>query len=89
MNNYALTIVFKPDTEEKARKEFLDSVKKRVVKVEKEENWGIRDLAYSIKHHTKGYYVHMLFNAEPSSIQELDKSLKLEEDIIRHLLIRV
>lgn len=89
MNNYALTLVFKNDLNEKDRKELLDSVTKRFGKLEKEELWGSRDLAYPIKHATKGFYAHYLFSAEPNTISPLDKAIKVEEDIIRYLLVRV
>lgn len=89
MNSYALTLVLKPDLEEKAREELLVSVKKHFGKVEKEEVWGARDLAYPIKHQTKGFYAHYLFEAEPDKIAPLDKVLKIDEDIIRYLMVRV
>lgn len=88
-NNYVLTVVLRPDLEEKARKEVLGSVIKKFNKLEKEELWGARDLAYPIKHHKKGWYAHFEFNAEPGQIAPLDKALKLEEDIIRYLLVRI
>lgn len=89
MNNYALTLVLKPDLDEKVRKELLNSVAKKFGKIEKEEMWGARDLAYPIKHQTKGYYAHYLFSAEPELVKPLDKALKIEEDIIRYLIVRV
>lgn len=89
MNSYALTLVLKNDLEEKARKELLDSVTKKLEKVEKEELWGLRDLSYPIKHQSKGYYAHYLFSSEPDKIKSLDKTLKMEEDIIRYLLVRI
>lgn len=88
-NNYALTIVVKPDLEEKARKELLSLVAKKMGKIEKEEEWGMKDLAYAIKHNRKGHYTHYLFSTEPKDIAPLDKTLKLEEDILRYLLIRI
>lgn len=89
MNQYALTIVLKNDLDEKARKELLDSMTKRMGKVEKEDLWGSRDLSYQIKHNSKGFYAHYLFSSEPQSISPLDKALKVEEDILRYLLVRV
>lgn len=89
MNKYALTLVLKTDLEEKARKELLDSVTKKFEKVEKEELWGSRDLAYPLKHQTKGWYAHYLFTADPKVASQLDKVLKIEEDILRYLLVRV
>lgn len=89
MNKYALTLVLKPDLEEKDRKGVLDSVTKKMEKMGKEDLWGIRELVYPIKRQTKGFYVHYEFEAEPDKITPLDKALKLDEDIIRYLLVRL
>lgn len=88
MNNYQLTLVIKNDLAEKERKELLDSISKKITKVEKEDLWGVRDLIYPIKHATKGYYAHFEFSDEPKNIPSLDKMIKLNEDIIRYLLIK-
>lgn len=89
MNKYALTLITKPELEEKARKELLDSVTKKMGDSVKEELWGIRDLSYPIQKLTKGYYAHYFFEIEPKMIDPLDKFIKLEEDIIRHLIVRM
>jgi small subunit ribosomal protein S6 len=89
MNKYALTLILKPDMEEKARKELLDSVTKKMGENVKEELWGVRDLSYPIQKQTKGYYGHYFFETEPSAIAPLDKSLKMNEDILRYLIVRV
>ena len=93
MNSYYLTLVLKADLEEKERKTLLDGVVKKLVgslgKVEKEDLWGARDLAYPIKKQTKGFYAHYQIQADPKNVKGLDKTLKLEEDILRYLLIRV
>ena len=92
MNSYLLTLVLKGDLEEKDRKELLDEVEKKW-KVEggkwKVDLWGGRDLAYPIKKQTKGYYVHLEFETHPNVIKDLDKSLTVEENILRFLLVRV
>ncbi len=89
MNQYALTLVLKNDLDEKARKELLESVTKRMGKVEKEDLWGSRDLSYKIQHQTKGYYAHYLFSSDPQAVSPLDKALKVDENILRYLLVRV
>lgn len=93
MNSYLLTLVLKPDLEEKLRKEMLEAMKKKMLgeggKVGKEDLWGAKDLAYPIKKQTKGYFVHFEFETDPKVAKDLDKSLKVEEDIIRYLLVRV
>ncbi|MBI2018566.1 30S ribosomal protein S6 [Candidatus Daviesbacteria bacterium] len=93
MNNYYLTLVLKPDLEEKERKTLLDGVIKKLVgsegKMDKEDLWGARDLAYPIKRQTKGFYAHFEIQTDPKNAKGLDKTLKLEEDILRYLLVRI
>jgi len=92
MNNYYLTLVLKPDLEEKARKELLDDVEKKL-QVEKgkikTDLWGAKDLAYPIKKQTKGYYAHFTFETDPAVAKGLDGALKVEDDILRYLLVRI
>ncbi len=89
MNSYLLTLVLKADLDEKARKELLELVKKKMSKVSKEDSWGSKDLAYPIKKQAKGFYVHFEFEGDPKVIKDLDKTLKVEDNILRFLLIRV
>lgn len=88
-NKYALTLVLKPDLEEKERKELLDSITKKFGKLEKEDLWGVRDLSYPIKHQNKGFYAHYEFEGEPNSVSPIDKGLKIDENILRYLLVRI
>jgi small subunit ribosomal protein S6 len=74
--------------EEKARVELLEGVKKDFDKLTKEDLWGSRDLAYPIQHMDSAYYAHFEFESDPSKISSLDKKLKLDEDVIRYLLVR-
>jgi len=93
MNNYYLTLVLKADLEDSERKTLLDAMVKKLTgeegKVEKEDFWGNKDLAYPIKQQTKGYIAHFEVSADPKNAKSLDKALKVEEDILRYLLIRV
>jgi len=92
MNSYYLTLVLKPEMDEKERNTLLDSMVKKLVgeegKTVKEDLWGVRDLAYPIKKQTKGFYAHFELEVEPKNAKGLDKSLKLEEDVLRYLLVR-
>ncbi len=89
MNNYRLTILVKNDLEEKDRKALLDDAVKSFGKLSKEDMWGTRTLMYPIMHKNQAFYAHYEFESEPSSIAPLDKKLKLNEDILRYLLLRV
>lgn len=92
MNTYYLTLVLDPNIEEVGRKAVLDPVLKKAVgdqgKVIKEDLWGVRDLSYPIKGKTKGYYAHFEFETAPEVAKGLDRVLKVEEDILRYLLVR-
>lgn len=88
MNQYILTLILKPDLDDKARDGVLSSVKEKFGKVIREDLWGNRDLVYPVRKNRKGYYAHFEFESDPSTILNLDKSLKLDEDVIRYLLIK-
>ncbi len=92
MNSYYLTLVLNSGLEEKERKTLLDSMVKKLVgeegKVEKEDLWGEKALAYPLKKQTKGYFAHFEIQADPKNAKGLDKTLRVEEDILRYLLVR-
>jgi small subunit ribosomal protein S6 len=58
-------------------------------KVEKQEYWGLRTLAYRIKKNRKGHYVLLNLNAPANAIVELERQLKINEDVLRFLTVRV
>ena len=51
--------------------------------------WGRRNLAYAIRKLTEGIYVVINFQLDPSGTRELDRNLRLDEQIIRYLAIRL
>jgi small subunit ribosomal protein S6 len=57
--------------------------------VDKREYWGLRSLAYRIKKNRKGHYMLLGLNAKPASVNEVERQLRLNEDILRFLTIRV
>lgn len=93
MNSYYLTLVLKAELEEKERKALLDSMVKKMLgedgKVTKEDLWGNKDLAYPIKRQTKGYVAHFEITTDPKNAKTIDKELRVEENILRYLLVRV
>lgn len=51
------------------------------------EDWGRKRLAYNINNAKSGYYLITRFNAEPSVIKEYERTLKLDENVIRYMTI--
>lgn len=92
MRDYELVLIFDPDLTEAKRKKEITKVKKSVTdfkgKVGTTEEWGKRELAYSIRGKSMGYYFLWVINLPEKSLQDLDKKLRLEEGVIRHLLVR-
>lgn len=53
------------------------------------DNWGKRRFAYPVQHRNEGYYVVIEANAEPAALAELDRQLKLADEVVRHKVIRL
>src|SRR6201999_3103447 len=58
-------------------------------KVEKQEYWGLRGLAYRIKKNRKGHYVLLNINAPSKAIVELERQNKINEDVLRYITVKV
>lgn len=59
------------------------------VSVKKREYWGLRSLAYRIKKNRKGHYMFLGLDAAPASILEMERLLRLNEDVLRFMTLRV
>jgi small subunit ribosomal protein S6 len=57
--------------------------------VKKREYWGLRNLAYRMRKNRKGHYVLMNLDAPPPAIAELERTMRISEDVLRYLTIRV
>ena len=57
--------------------------------VEKREYWGLRNLAYRIKKNRKGHYTMFHIDAPAVAVQEMERNMRISEDILRYLTIRV
>jgi len=58
-------------------------------KIVKTEYWGLRSLAYKVKKNKKGHYVMLGIEAPSAALKEMERNVGLDEDIIRHLTVRV
>ena len=57
--------------------------------VKKRENWGLRNLAYRMKKNRKGHYVLFNLEAPAAAVSELERNMRINEDILRYMTIRV
>jgi len=96
-NKYELMVIVNPDIGMDAIKKRLDEIRK-VLSAKKgevageifyEDIWGLRDLAYKIKKHDKGFYAVFDFLTDPSLIKEMENTLRLEPEVLRHMIVRL
>ncbi len=57
--------------------------------VKKREYWGLRNLSHRIRKNRKGHYVLFNIDAPPAAISELERTMRINEDVIRYLTVRV
>lgn len=57
--------------------------------VTKREYWGLRNIAYRIKKNRKGHYMLLNLDAPPQAVNELERNMRINEDVIRYLTVRV
>lgn len=92
MRPYEGMFIFKPNLEEEVRTGLVTKLKGVVAnfgEVKEEEEWGNRKLAYEIEDFKEAYYYLVRFDAENGVVQELNRQVRISEDIIRHLVIRL
>jgi small subunit ribosomal protein S6 len=90
---YELVYILPPDTTEAQVAELHEQIDQVVVKMhgnfEKTENWGRRKLAYDIGHFKEGVYVLEVINGSGELMKELDRRLKVMDQVIRQMIVRV
>ena len=90
---YELVYVVSPETSDEQVTGLHDQVQAIVGRyngtIEKTENWGRRKLAYEIGHHKEGTYVLEVIAGTGELMKELDRRLKVLDEVIRHLIVRV
>ncbi len=90
---YELVYLLPPDTTEQQATEVHDLiagvVSKYSCEIEKTENWGRRRLAYEVARHKEGVYVLEVINGTGDLMKELDRRLKVLDQVLRHIVVRV
>ena len=92
MNNYELTLILNPDLSTKFdsfQTKFEKTLTTADFKINKLENIGRRQLAYSILNHNKGHYAIYQIEGPSEAALELESKLKYDTSVIRHLLLKV
>jgi len=93
MRNYELICIVQPDLDENAFNGVLDRVKGWVAEsggsVDKVDLWGRRRLAFPIRKQREGQYVLFNVSLNPAATAELERNIRFQETVIRHMLTLV
>ena len=93
MRRYELMLVIRPDVADDKSQALVDRITRGIVasggQIVKVAPWGRRRLAYPIDRHREGSYHIILFEAPSEAIVELEHTLLITEEVLRHLVTRV
>ena len=89
MTNYEVLFIIDPALEDEKKEATIEAVKEIIAsegEVGNVDVWGMRKLAYPIQKKSEGYYVVIEFKAQPTLPKELDRRLKISDNVMRHLI---
>jgi len=89
---YETVYIIRADLAEDVEKKIQDKVAEVVArfggKIESSKDMGKRPLAYRIAKHTKGHYIQLNYEGTGQTVEELERHLRLSEDVVRFLTVR-
>jgi small subunit ribosomal protein S6 len=92
VRGYEAMVIIAPTLDATAVQAAMDRIVKLIADqggvVERIDPWGRRRLAYELGQHREGFYVVINFRAEPPAVAELERVLRLSEEILRHIVVR-
>ena len=93
MNKFEVVLIFNPDLSTSSINNEIDDFKSKLLansaKVINEENWGLRDLSYSINKFKKAFYRFFQIETSGSIVKEINKELNQSENLMRYIFIKV
>ena len=90
MRNYQFVLVLKTSLTEANRKKLVETIKGWFggAKIAKEEEWGEKVLAYTIKRVNSGFFQNFVFELKEDLAKDLEKKITASDNVLRHLLLR-
>jgi small subunit ribosomal protein S6 len=93
MRRYELMLVIRPDIGDDAVQAIIDRTTRSLItgggQITKVSPWGRRRLAYQIGQFHEGSYFLIVFDAAAEAVAELERSLNITEEVMRHMVVRV
>ncbi len=91
MRRYETLLVLNPELPEAQTRETIDRARRVLTEAGAEDTevqeWGMRDLAYEIRKHKRGYYILLEYRATPELVMELERNLKIADEVLRFISV--
>jgi small subunit ribosomal protein S6 len=92
VTDYEILLMLDPELPDERQSEIVTRAREAIERdggrFEGHEPWGRRKLAFEIDHKGEGVYHHMTFAAEPATLEEISRVLKITDGVMRHLAVR-
>ncbi|BAD42302.1 30S ribosomal protein S6 [Symbiobacterium thermophilum] len=92
MRKYEMMVIARPDLDEAGLQALSDKIAELITSnggtVESQDAWKKQRLAYEIKHLREGFYSVFNFTGEPRTANELNRVLKITDEVVRFLIVR-
>ncbi len=92
MHRYETLFILHPDLPEAQVRETIDRTRRLIEgmqgQVTELQDWGMRELAYPIQKQVRGTYVLVQYTAKPEVVKELERTMKLSDEVLRFISVR-
>ncbi len=93
MRIYEELFIIRPDAPEEQIDQLIEQLTTYIANqggnVDKVDKWGVRKLAYRVQKRTEGFYVLLQFVAKPETVKELERRLRVSDDVLKFLTVRI
>ncbi len=92
MNKYQMLFIIENGIEDEAKEavitKYTDLIESLGGSVSMVDKWGTRKYAYPINYKTEGYYVLVQFESVPSAIEEIERQMRINENVVRQMITK-
>jgi small subunit ribosomal protein S6 len=93
MRIYEELFIVRPDLPEEETDQLIERLTALIAgqggNVDKVDKWGVRKLAYRVQKRTEGYYVLLQFTAKPETVRELERQLRVQDQVMKFITVRI
>src|SRR5579871_322292 len=93
MRVYEELFIVRPDMPEEEIDQLIEQLTTLIAgqggNVDKSDKWGVRKLAYRVQKRSEGFYVLLQFKAQPETVKELERRLRVSDEVLKFLTVRI